>query len=123
MITQIDCILALLVSTLLKFILGQSCIYTTGLYKFDMLDLYAGIIPTDGQLCTLICSFFNILSISIISWFLTISILSFYCFRGWEFCICSLVLFTNARFSIMFTVKSDALLQAILQCCNAIFQY
>ncbi len=51
--------LALLVSTLLKFILGQSCIYTTGLYKFDMLDLYAGIIPTDCQLCTLICSFFQ----------------------------------------------------------------
>ncbi len=76
----------MLVSTLLKFILGQSYIYTTGLHKFDMLDLYAGIIPTVGLLCTLICSFFNILSISIISWFLTISVLNLYCFRGWEGC-------------------------------------
>ncbi len=72
--------------------------------------------------CTLICSFFNILSISIISWFLAISILNFYCFRGWEDCTCSLVLFTNVRCS-RFTVKSDVLLQTILQCCDAIFQY
>ena len=72
--------------------------------------------------CTPICSFFNILSISIILWFLTISILNFYCFRGWEVCICSLVLFTNAR-CFRFIVKSDVLLQTILQCCDAIFQY